>query len=134
MKTETEIREEIETLEKKLDLLRKELNGKVGLVDIEWIGDVDRRKHGKPYLAVLTASNGKGKKYDFEFLDTVDEWYSKGRNVKSTYQGQLREGTVLKAREDGSWNNDGLYFYVVTTEGLKGIDEPECLKLLKILK
>ncbi len=123
---------EIASLQESIKNLQAELQTLDGNIYIEWKGACDRRQHGKPYLAILTKGDN-GKKYIYDFLPTIEEWGDKGRFVRSTYQGELRVGTVLRGRAESSWNNDYSYFYLVTPEGLEKISEHEALVKLEIL-
>ena len=132
-RTKEMIEKEISELKEKLTSLEKELQSLNGKICIEWEGNCDRRQHGKPYLAIITKGEN-GNKYNYNFLPTVDEWYDKGRSVKSTYQGELAIGTILRGRHASSWKNDYQSFYMVTPEGLENIDETAVLQKLGILK
>ena len=128
-----DIQKEIEIHEQEIIKLRRELDDMNGDVEVVWEGDCDRRKHGKPYLVIITPGNN-GKKYEYDFLYTVDEYYDKGRCIKSTFQGKLKIGTILRGRVNASWKNDYVYFYEVTESGLQTIEESEALRKLNILK
>jgi len=132
-RTKEVIEKEISELKEKLTCLETELQSLNNKVYIEWEGNCDRRQHGKPYLAILTKGENWNK-YNYNFLPTVNEWHDKGRSVKSTYQGELAIGTILRGRHASSWKNDYQSFYMVTPEGLENIDETTVLQKLGILK
>lgn len=132
-RTKERIEKEISELKEKLASLEKELQAFDSKVSVEWDGACDRRQHGKPYLAIITKGEN-GKKYNYDFLITVDEWSNKGRYVKSSYQGELTLGTILRGRTGSSWKNDYTCFYIVNPEGLETIDEHTALQKLGILK
>ena len=131
MNEKESIEKEILGLRERLAELEKKQQAMNGKVEIEWEGKCDRRQHGKPYLAIITRGEN-GKKYIYDFLPTIDVYADrKGHIVSSKYRGSLPVGIVLRGRTSSSWKNDYTYFYVVTKEGLKQVDEGEILGILK---
>jgi len=126
-----EILKQIEEHEKAIAQLKEELRKIEKEVYIEWSGECDIRKHGKPYLAILTKGEN-GHKFEYHFLPTVNQ--RDKEYMKAIFQGNLKVGTILRGRVNASWKNDYTYFYIVTENGLETISEERALEELGILK